>query len=226
MSASYAIYNSPSGLRFGLTDRGGTWHETPAVPASRLTETGTRAGWHHVVGTYDGVNLKLYFDEDQVRTTTAVGTIKYDLSNQNDLYFGTYTSPTCALGYTGAIDEIRIYKEAITDSDVATRLAGGEIYDADQDGSMDAIDKCSSTPTNEVANARGCSVSQCCPNSGSRAIDDGGCPKVGEHGDWRNHGAYVSCVSSFAEQLEDEGLISGKQAGEMTRMAAWSSIGK
>jgi hypothetical protein len=69
-------------------------------------------GWHHVVVTYDGATLKMYYDGQFVKSTVSAGTI-----------------PTALIGYhlgqwwngkrwQGYIDELRFYKRALTATDV------------------------------------------------------------------------------------------------------------
>jgi len=228
-SASYAIYNSPTGLRFGARDLSGTWRDTPAKPLAAVVD----GAWHHVVGTYDGASLKLYVDGALVGGTAMSGAIQYELSSHNDLYIGTYTSEACTLGYTGALDEVRLYREALSASQVTLRMAGTELNDADQDGSMNPLDRCDNTPSSLtnypldfIANARGCSVSQCCPVSGPRQIADGGCPKVVWTSTWETHGSYVSCVSSVTKQLFNQGKLTKAEASAISSAAAQTDIGK
>jgi hypothetical protein len=228
-AASYAIYNSPTGLRFGAQDLTGTWRDTPAKAPASVND----GNWHHVVGTYDGGNVALYFDNALVGTAPMTGAIKYDLSSHNDLYIGSYKSEACTLGYTGQIDEVRLYREALSASQISNRFVGIELNDTDQDGSMDAIDKCASTPSTStnytldyIANARGCSVAQCCPTSGPRMISDGGCPKVTLTGTWLTHGAYVSCVSNTLSQLFNQGKLTSAEVKVIKSGVIASDIGK
>ena len=44
--------------------------------------------------------------------------------------------------------------------------------------------------------------------------------------DFPNHGQYVSCVVRVAEELEQGGLITGREAGKMISTAAQTSCGK
>ena len=57
--------------------------------------------------------------------------------------------------------------------------------------------------------ANGCSLDQTCPTTGS----------------WKNHGAYVSCVSNTAATLVDLGLVTPAQKDALVPAAAQSSVG-
>lgn len=82
--------------------------------------------------------------------------------------------------------------------------------DADDDGVDDDHDACPDTVLEDVVDADGCSVAQICP--------------AGEP--WRNHGAYVSCVSETSEGFVAEGLLTEDEADALTSAAARSDVGK
>jgi hypothetical protein len=84
------------------------------------------------------------------------------------------------------------------------------VSDADGDGVPDAHDQCPNTPTGEVVNAGGCSISQLVPPDGP----------------WKNHGQYVSTVAHVAGEFMAQGLITGAQKGEIVSAAARSDVGK
>lgn len=83
-------------------------------------------------------------------------------------------------------------------------------FDSDGDGIPDVQDACPNTPTGEIVNASGCSISQLVPASGP----------------WRNHGEYVSAVSACAQQFLAQGLITAEQKDEIVSSAALSDVGK
>ena len=82
--------------------------------------------------------------------------------------------------------------------------------DSDGDGLADCNDECSNTPAGTIVDAVGCSVNDYCP-----AGDD-----------WKNHGAYVSCVSRTAEDFVDSGIITEAEKDAIVSEAAQSNIGK
>ncbi len=82
--------------------------------------------------------------------------------------------------------------------------------DDDDDGVDDDDDGCPETPEDEVAGDDGCSIEQLCPCEA----------------EWRNHGAYVSCVAHAAKTLRRAGLISGAEKGAIQSSAAKSDCGR
>jgi len=82
--------------------------------------------------------------------------------------------------------------------------------DADDDGVLDGEDPCLFTPIGEIANFDGCAISQLCP-----------CDSA-----WKNHGAYVKCVSHASKDFVSDGLITNNEKGEIVSDAAQSSCGK
>jgi hypothetical protein len=82
--------------------------------------------------------------------------------------------------------------------------------DGDGDGVPDGADQCLDTGSGEVVDGDGCSIAQLCP-----------CENA-----WRNHGAYVSCVSTAAENLLDLGLIDETEKGAIVSEAGASQCGK
>jgi len=74
--------------------------------------------WHHVTGTYDGKNVKVYLDGVLRNQQNASGTIRYPATNSVMVgaEAGTAGTPDPDLpGYfTGGIDEVRIYSGALS----------------------------------------------------------------------------------------------------------------
>lgn len=87
----------------------------------------------------------------------------------------------------------------------------GDVCDKDVDGDkvVDGLDVCLGTPVGTAVLANGCSVAQSCV-----------CGTA-----WKNHGAYVSCVSKAAETLAKEGKISAVQKGALSSAAGQSTCG-
>lgn len=82
--------------------------------------------------------------------------------------------------------------------------------DDDDDGVLDGADFCPDTAEGEIVDAAGCSIADLCP------CDD----------DWKNHGAYVSCVAHAATQFVKQELWTNKERGIAVSNAAKSSCGK
>jgi hypothetical protein len=87
--------------------------------------------------------------------------------------------------------------------------------DEDGDGVANAADQCPGTAAGEVVDATGCSIPQLAPCAG---------PSPGTS--WRNHGAYVSAVTSVAERFLAAGLITSAQKDAIVAAAAKSSCGQ
>lgn len=107
--ASYALYTSSSGgLRFYIGYAGG-------YVLSPDAGTGIwDNNWHHVVGTYDGLNVRLYEDGTEIGSGTP--TTVNIVYNTDNFYVGrSYGS---GYYFHGIIDEVKIYNRALTDTEV------------------------------------------------------------------------------------------------------------
>lgn len=94
------------------------------------------AGWHHIVGTYDGLALKLYIDGILDNSTTAYST-KTPLfyHETNGIFVGaesytTTTTPTTPY-FNGKISDVRIYATALNASQVADLYRSSKIVNSD-----------------------------------------------------------------------------------------------
>ena len=76
--------------------------------------------WHHMVGTYDGSNIKLYLDSELMSTTKQTGAIA---TNADPVRIGTRDGTRWY--HTGGIDDARIYNRAISAVEVK-KLASPE----------------------------------------------------------------------------------------------------
>jgi len=130
---SYGLYTgSGGGMRFyiGYTT---SWVASPAIAPTTIWD----GQWHHVAGTFDTTtnSLKLYFDGNQVDgTVSTIQEIYY--YGTGDLYIGAYTSSSW-LAFSGAIDEVRIWDQALTPGQVMASYdlrLGTEIKEKDLDG--------------------------------------------------------------------------------------------
>jgi len=103
---------SHQGIQLFLQDVGGIF----SVGNGTITVFTTLAGplppniWHHLVGTYDGIYVRLYIDGtliNQQALTGTIGTAAYNLSiGYNPAYSGDY--------YAGSVDETAIYGYALS----------------------------------------------------------------------------------------------------------------
>lgn len=119
-AASYALYTAETGLRFYVYD-GATFSESPD-PGPGIWD----GGWHHVVGTYDGANVRLYVDGAEVGSGTPANLrINYGLPTSNDLFIGTYGTTNSIYAFGGLVDEPSIYNLALTAAEVQQLYAAG-----------------------------------------------------------------------------------------------------
>lgn len=79
--------------------------------------------FHHVVGTYDGAQLRLYVDAQLEDTRGLTGTVR---NGADLLVIGNYggrsngsQGPQDTYSFMGAIDEARFYDRALTDTEIA-----------------------------------------------------------------------------------------------------------
>lgn len=72
--------------------------------------------WQHLAMTYDGTRLRLYRNADLVDSIAANGTITRATEKFTFGNFGSATNPT---QLDGALDEIRVWRKTLTDTEVA-----------------------------------------------------------------------------------------------------------
>jgi len=220
-ASSYFLYMDSGGMvRFGVTHTG-----------QSLRQSGAKGGlsnlqWHHLVGTYDGTVARLYVDGMLVPGGDAPGAfagVSYATGKSRNLHFGAYNHPTrldCELPYQGWIDDVRVYRGALTAADVLERF-GHPVPgpDADNDGVTDALDVCPGTPmADRPVSQRGCGCTQIATAAGAACKTDGSrC--------YNTHGAYVSCVSNAVDSRigPEESLAC---ANAINSAASQSDIGK
>jgi len=117
--ASYAFASDPGGdLRFyiGLGTNPGDQNNSPAVAAATVFNN----AWHHLLGTYDGSNIRLYVDGTEAGSgTPETLALAY---NTNSLYIGSFDGTQ--LYATGSAAEVALFN-AIPNADERGALADG-----------------------------------------------------------------------------------------------------
>jgi hypothetical protein len=104
---SYGLYSGLSGGISFLIGGASQFYRSAEAPASVWD-----GKWHHVAGTYDGKNLRLYVDGVQVgQPTAAPGGINYNI--QGGGFIGTYDACNGALSLHGDVDGIQIWSQAL-----------------------------------------------------------------------------------------------------------------
>jgi hypothetical protein len=113
-ASSYGIYTgSTGGLAFYVNGPSGYVVSAQATPAAIWD-----GRWHHAVGTYDGVTVRVFVDGTEIGSgRPAPSSIAYGLPSKN-LRLGTYRGD-CDLPFTGEIDAVRIWNLALTRDEVA-----------------------------------------------------------------------------------------------------------
>jgi hypothetical protein len=118
-ASSYAFYTRGGGLYFYIYNPSYGYKLSPGY-GSGIWD----GQWHHIAGTYDGSTLRLYVDGTEVgsgaSTTIDIG---YGLPTTDDLIMGKYGG-TCHLPFRGAIDNVRIWDNALTECEIQLAIAG------------------------------------------------------------------------------------------------------
>jgi concanavalin A-like lectin/glucanase superfamily protein len=107
---TYAIkHNAGNTIEFFVYDPVAKWCSATYAVNSSFNDQ-----WHHVAGTYDGSDVKLYIDGILKDTYSQVGTI----NNQTDHVNIGSNSEEAGRFYDGAIDEVRIYNRVLDPSEI------------------------------------------------------------------------------------------------------------
>jgi hypothetical protein len=112
--SSYGLYTGSSGgMASYIADVSG-YTVSPAATSARVWN----GAWHHVVGSFDGHSVRVYLDGAEVGDGSPTNrAIAYGLVGSAP-YIGTYRGG-CELGFTGDIDDVRIWSPALTPAEVA-----------------------------------------------------------------------------------------------------------
>ncbi|HVM29949.1 MAG TPA: LamG-like jellyroll fold domain-containing protein [Candidatus Limnocylindrales bacterium] len=122
------LRQSHYGLGFWLAQNGNVMEGVIYGSAQgRITASGYQDGnWHHIVATADGTTMRLYMDGVQVGSTPLSGNI----TTWNDnLAIGAIDSN--AEWFSGDIDEVALYGEAVSADEVAMHYDAGRSSDRD-----------------------------------------------------------------------------------------------
>jgi hypothetical protein len=118
-TGAYGLYTGPSGGLMFYVDHSDGFTYTRSSDAG----TGVWDGnWHFVVGTYDGTDVQLYVDGNEVGSGTPnSGPLAYGGPTSKDLFIGHYEGCPQNLDFSGSIDEPTVWTRALSASEV--RLA-------------------------------------------------------------------------------------------------------
>ncbi len=92
------------------------------------TDLPSAGTWHHVAGTYDGSDMKIYVDGFEVATMEASGLIGI---TQDPLYIGTKSENVDPLQhpgdyFKGKLDDVRVYSYALSSTEIEALAAMGQ----------------------------------------------------------------------------------------------------
>jgi len=105
--------------RVSINDSGGTIRNCDDTVAL------TPGTWNHIVGTYDGSNLRLYVNGLMKRVCVASGPVKQAAV---PLIIGCQ-GPGLTNCFNGSIDQVRVWSKELSHYDVSDRFAGIGLYD-------------------------------------------------------------------------------------------------
>jgi Concanavalin A-like lectin/glucanases superfamily len=126
------------------------------------TQTYADGNWHHIAATYDGNNVKLYWDGSLQTTTAATGNL---LSDGDQVFIGRFGSGT-SYNYQGYIDEPFVTDRALSATEIAKLASTGFSdnlgnacdTDDDDDGTLDTADGCPLDKNKTAPGLCGCGV--------------------------------------------------------------------
>jgi hypothetical protein len=84
--------------------------------------------WTHLTGTYDGGTVRLYVDGVQVSSSS----FSFTPAQQSEVRIGWANDPNCSYYWQGKLDDVRLYKTALSSNAVATMYDA--LPDVDGDG--------------------------------------------------------------------------------------------
>ena len=169
-------------------------------------------GYHQLVGTYDGLTMRLYYDGVLEATTAQSGGIQ---AVSAPLLIGNFNAPTTLWEYTGLIDNVALFSTALGDGGVAVgrpAAAGSDIYKLLHQGAVTFV------PAMIVTNRP---VSQAVALGGTATfnvgVSGGAMPLTYQ---WQLNGTNVSGASTTQLTISNAGLA---DAGSYTAIITDSS---
>lgn len=136
LSKFYANYLNGAGddsYLLGINPTGGIYWVVETLTGATLNDNQTNSSpvsifnnkFHHVVGTYDGANMKIYFDGQLVQTLAASGDIQG--SPATPVLIGGGSNLNANDWFTnGQLDEVTLYNVALSESQISDLYAAGD----------------------------------------------------------------------------------------------------
>lgn len=116
-TAGYLLRVTPANkLRFILIENGSVYE---GVDSAVLTP-----GWHHVVGRWDGTDVKVYVDGVEESLTPVTSGTVTTISTANQTWIGRTPEAGNEKYFKGDIDDVRVYSSALSLADIQ-RLGSG-----------------------------------------------------------------------------------------------------
>jgi hypothetical protein len=110
-SSSYGLYTAwTGGLRFYVWDTNGVDRGSGLIDPAAIWN----GKWHHVAGTWDGTDARLYLDGKLI-PNSAPANVQIDYTKETttgDAGIGGFLG-TCDLYYTGDVDDVSIFNQAL-----------------------------------------------------------------------------------------------------------------
>ena len=112
---------------------------------TQTSTTLTAGQWHHIACVYNGSTIKIYIDGIEESSTNATGSIS---TYSTSLYIGAYSGPSDIGSFDGLIDEVRIWSDERTASEIS---ANKSIELNGNESNLVGYYKLNETDTNTVA---------------------------------------------------------------------------
>ena len=110
------------GLHCGFVINGTYYEKSAAVDSSILAD----GNWHLAATTYDGSHIRIYFDGVQAGSWAVAGLLS--TTGTGDVYIGSYGGREEL--FDGAIDDVRIYRRALSNDEITNMYKLGSVPDA------------------------------------------------------------------------------------------------
>ena len=112
------------------------------VDLSSTTNSWTADKWYHIVGTYDGSDMKIYVNGTLENSKSITGNIE---TSSYKLFFGVraVNNVPTNMFFNGVIDEVKIYNQALSTSEVVShygQVPADKSYARIPDGSSNWVD--------------------------------------------------------------------------------------
>lgn len=120
-------------IRIGLSDGGIVgglaWNSQRQINANQ---------WHHIVGTYDGVDAKIYIDGELDATRRWGRSLKYNDDTGLNFWISRARKAKSDAALRGIMDEVRVYNRALSDAEIQQNFAAEGF--AEEEEEITAVD--------------------------------------------------------------------------------------